>query len=261
MRADQDEIRVSAEPLLTDEDEPSGSPWLLPVLILILIGALAFAVISTPLVEITRIEVRCQDQSLARELAQVVKSYLGDNLLLADLQGLRMTFAEDIRFEHVAVLRKLPHTLVVQVFPRKPVFVIKAGDFFYLCDKYGICYGGAVAFRPDLASVELPIKEADLLGAELPDPLLKYLMALSERLKLTSFGTGEVMEVESGGDVVVRMEVAQGQTLELALGDSSQLDLKLATAQSALEEARRQGLRLVRLDVSNPEGCVARLGD
>ena len=261
MHDDFEETRVSAEPLLPEHEEGTGGHRVLPVLLLLLVASLAAAAIYTPALEVRRIEVRCQNRTIARELGQVVKPYLGDNLLLADLQSLREAFADDIRFEHVAVLRKLPGTLVVQVFCRQPAFVVKAGSFFYLCDKYGICYEGAASFRPDLASVELPIHGADLLGAALPEELTRYLLALSERLRLIRLGQDEVLQVVPGGEVTVSLRVDRGKRLEIALGDSSQMDLKLATAQSALAEASRQGLRLARLDVSNPEGCVARLED
>jgi cell division protein FtsQ len=205
-------------------------------------GTSAFAV--------ERIDVRGAPPHVEREVRRVTRDVVGTSLLSVDATAIEGSVRALPSVAAASVDRSFPHTLVVRVAPVWPVGVVRRAD-----DAWLVSSSGRPIRKIDpraeaaLPRLWLPRTVPLELGRPLPtayEPVTRAFAALRD---VRMPGGAKAVRTTPEGLVVV---LHSG--LEISLGDSSELLLKLTVA-ARVAPLVDEGMR--HLDVSVPERPVA----
>jgi cell division protein FtsQ len=100
------------------------------------------ALLSSPLLQVTRIQVNGCQQLEPQAVIQQAKIPSGVNILALDLDGVRERLTQHPWIAAAAISREIPDRIRIEIEERKPVALVK-GHQFYLADQQGACFARA----------------------------------------------------------------------------------------------------------------------
>ena len=205
---------------------------------------------TTSAFAVEQVEVRGAPPQVVREVRRVTKVVVGTSLLNVDAGALEGSVRALPSVAAASVDRSFPHTLVIRVAPVWPVGVARRGDDAWLVSGSNrVIQKIDLRAEPALPRLWLPRKVAVELGRPLPtsyEPVTRVFAGLRE-VRLP--GRVKGVRATPAGLVVVL-----GSKLEITLGDTSDLLVKLVVA-GRVAPLLDDGMRY--LDVSVPERPVA----
>ena len=228
---------------------PSGRSLLIAFGVL---GGLLLALVlarETAIFGVRTIDVSGAEGPVARQVQRVLDDRVGDSLMGLDLDAARIDVTRLPTVAEVEFDRAYPHTLRVVVVPERPVAVVRQGADSYVVSERGRVMARAErTARPALARIWVA-KDTRLEPGAFVDGDLRTAVDAVTPLAGTRFPSRVVSVATQDG---LTLRLASG--LELRLGGTDHVDLKLAVA--------AQVLRLLPagsgyLDVSVPDRPVA----
>ncbi len=100
------------------------------------------ALLSSPLLQVTRIQVNGCQQLDPQTVIQQAEIPSGVNILSLDLDGVRNRLTQHPWIAAAAISREIPDRIRIEIEERKPVALVK-GHQFYLADQQGACFARA----------------------------------------------------------------------------------------------------------------------
>jgi cell division protein FtsQ len=236
--------RLELAPLI-----PSGRSLLVGFAVL---GGVLLALVlarETGLFAVTSIEVSGASPGVARQVEKALGDREGKSLVGLDLGSARVDVAALPTVASVRFDRAYPHTLRVAVVPERPVAVVRQGAAAFVVSRRGRVMARAErSVHPDLARIWVA-KDVDLEPGAFVDGGLRTAVRAVAPLAGIHFPS-RVVSVKTTDGLTLRLRSG----LELMLGDTRDVDLKLAVADRVLR-VLPPGSRY--LDVSVPDRPVA----
>ena len=229
---------------------PSGRSLLTGVLLLLAGLGLYAAARTTSAFAVDRIAVHGAPPEVAAEVRQALAPALGESLLRLDLHELARRVERVPMVAGASFDRSFPHTLELAVVPEVPVAVLRQGSSSWLA-----AAGGRVVAelergeRPVLPRVWLK-RDVDVrVGEALRGAERRAVVAVAPLVERPL--PSRVTSVVAGREELT-LRLRSG--IELRLGDTSDLEVKLEVARRVLPQIAAAGAYL---DVSVPERPVA----
>jgi cell division protein FtsQ len=228
---------------------PSGRALLVAFAAL---GAVLLAIViarETPLFAVREISVSGGSRGIESQVRKALRDRTGSSLVGLDLDAARSDVAALPTVASVEFDRAYPHTLRVTVVPERPVAVVRQGaDSFLISERGRVIARVARTASPDLARIWVKRDVTLEPGALVVGDLLTAVGAVAP-LAGTGFPS-RVVSVATADGLTLRLRSG----LELRLGDTHDVDLKLAVAARVL---RVLPAGSGYLDVSVPDRPVA----
>jgi cell division protein FtsQ len=204
---------------------------------------------ETAIFGVRTIDVSGAEGPVARQVQRVLDDRVGDSLMGLDLDAARSEVTQLPTVAEVAFDRAYPHTLRVVVVPERPVAVVRQGADSYVVSERGRVMARAErTARPALARIWVA-KDTRLDPGAFVDGDLRTAVDAVTPLAGTRFPS-RVVSVATQDGLTLRL----GSGLELRLGGTDHVDLKLAVAARVL---RLLPTGTGYLDVSVPDRPVA----
>ena len=143
---------------------------------------------------IAHVEILGSEHALRADLVRLASSYRGRNLFKIDIDGVRDDFAALPWVEHIVIGKKLPGTLTIRIYERKPVALLMDGGVFRYVDRDGVVIA---RLSSAIGNAELPLITVDS-RQELP-ALMHFLVGLRDGDPLLFARVSEVTPVDGGG--------------------------------------------------------------
>jgi cell division protein FtsQ len=205
---------------------------------------------DTSIFAVRTIEVDGASSSVALQVRQALRDDVGTGLLRLDLDRVRQEVAAVPTVASATFDRAFPHTLRIVVVPERPVAVVRQGAASFLVSARGrIMARLAHGARPKLPRIWVGKGTVFTVGGIVPSVLDGSLAAVAP-LRAMRF-PARVASVRSESD---ELSLVLHSGVELRLGDSSDVRLKLAVAAKVLPLVASD-TRYV--DVSVPDRPVA----
>jgi cell division protein FtsQ len=205
---------------------------------------------DTSVFAVSTIEVSGGRPAIALQVEGALAAHRGTSLLRLDLDRVRAEATAIPTVAAVALDRAFPHTLRVRVVPERPVAVVRQGATSWLVSARGRIMAALVLHqRPGLPRIWIPKGPLLTVGGMAPAELHEPLAAVAP-LRASRFAA-RVTSVRVEPD---ELTLILRSGLELRLGDTTDIGLKLAVAARVLPQVAG-GTRYV--DVSVPERPVA----
>lgn len=233
---------------------PSRASVVVGLVIFAAAGAAYTAARETPLFAVGAVHVRGATPEVRRQVEQALRSELGVSLLKVDGRVLDRRLAGVSWVAATSYDRAFPHTLVVTVRPERAVAVLRRGARSWLLSARGrVLTAVPHGARPALPRIWIGGKSAApspgaVLGAEQGGAAARALAPLA-----SIHFPARVASVATGRD---ELTFVLRSGLELRLGDSGDLRLKLAVARRVLPQVVGSTAGAY-VDVSVPERPVA----
>lgn len=203
---------------------------------------------ETSVFAVTSIDVRAENERLARDVQRVLASLEGMSLVAVDASDIErrsaaLPWVAGIRYD-----RAFPHTLRVWVEPQLPVAVLRRG-----ADSWVVSARGRVLERaerglwPSFPRVWLPATAAPRVGSDAPAAAAPAVAALAPVARLPFLGRVRSVRMGEGS---VTLVLRSG--VEVRLGDTSDVRLKIEIARRLLDGVVAPGY----VDLSVPERPV-----
>jgi cell division protein FtsQ len=204
---------------------PSGRSLLLAFALL---GGVLLALVvarETSLFGVRTIEVTGGNGAIARQVRRALADRTGQSLVGVDLHAARRDVAALPTVAAVDFDRAYPHTLRVMIVPERPVAVVRQGaEAFVVSERGRVTAHVERTAQPALARIWVA-KDVRLDPGELVDGDLRTAVRAVAPLAGVDFPS-RVVSVTTTNGLMLRL----GSGLELRLGDTSNVDLKLAVA-------------------------------
>ncbi|MCZ7587598.1 MAG: FtsQ-type POTRA domain-containing protein [Gaiella sp.] len=228
---------------------PSGRSLLVAFAVL---GGVLLALVlarETSLFAVRSIEVTGASPAVERQVERALRDRSGESLFAIDLGAARVDVASLPTVAGVSFDRAYPHTLRVTVVPERPVAVVRQGAASYLVSEHGRVMARVyrTAQRP-LARIWVT-RDVSLTPGAFVDGALDTAVRAVAPLAGIHFPS-RVVSVRTTDGLTLRLRSG----LELRLGDTRDVELKLAVADRVL---RRLPAGSGYLDVSVPDRPVA----
>jgi len=228
---------------------PSGRTLLVAFGVLAGILLAILAARETPLFGIRSIEVSGADSRVTRQVQRALDGRAGESLFGVDLEAAELEVAALPTVAAVSFDRAYPHTLRVTVVPERPVAMVRQGaDSFVVSDRGRVVATAERTEQPELARIWVA-KDVRLDTGGYVEGELRTAVGAVAPLAGIRFPS-RVVSVATTDELTLRL--ASG--LELRMGDTRDVDLKLAVAGRVLP-LLPQGTGY--LDVSVPHRPVA----
>jgi cell division protein FtsQ len=186
---------------------------------------------------------------VARSVERAVGDAKGSSLLAVDLGAAERVIEAIPTVASVSLDRAFPHTLRVTVIPERPVAVVRQGASAYVVSARGrVMSNVELRTRPGLARIWVPRGSSLQVGTLLEGDLAA---AVTAATPLAGARFPRVVSVEATSRELT-LHLRSG--VEVRLGDSTDVDLKLAVARRILPLVVADA---VYVDVSVPERPVA----
>jgi cell division protein FtsQ len=228
---------------------PSGRALLVAFAAL---GAVLLAIViarETPLFAVREISVSGGSPGVQSQVRKALRDRAGSSLVGLDLDAATSDVVALPTVASVAFDRAYPHTLRVTVVPERPVALVRQGaDSFLVSERGRVIAGVPRTAFPDLARIWVERDVTLEPGALVVGDLLTAVGAVAP-LAGTGFPS-RVVSVATADGLTLRLRSG----LELRLGDTHDVDLKLAVAARVL---RVLPAGSGYLDVSVPDRPVA----
>jgi cell division protein FtsQ len=205
---------------------------------------------ESSLFAVREIEVSGAPPAVARAVRGALAPAAGESLVALDLPALVARVEAVPTVARVTLDRAFPHRLVAVVTPERPVAVVRRGAGAWL-----VAHGGRVIARlrrpgrSALPRIWVPRTTDLTLGAPVAQEL-RPLVTVAAALAGAGFPARVATVSARGGELALRLRSG----LELRLGDTTQLELKLAVAARVLPELDGSEDYL---DVTVPQRVVA----
>lgn len=211
---------------------------------LVALAIAAVAIGRSPLLEVDAIAVQGAGGERAQQVRQQVVSVLGTPLALVDTQARASAAASLPWVGDAAVSRRLPGTVQVEVEPRQPIAVVRAGGGQWRVDDLVPVHGGdAVVPAPGRTLRDATLRQAVRTVAALPPELAQRVAA-----------------VDASRPRALALRLSSGPTA--LLGSAERLEAKLdalALVLADLEQRSDDGLGgIAEIDVRTPENPTVR---
>jgi len=228
---------------------PSGRSLLVAFAVLGAVLASLVLARETPLFAVHEISVRGASPGVETQVRKALRDRTGSSLFGLDLDAARSDVAALSTVASVSFDRAYPHTLRVTVVPERPVAVVRQGAESFLVSERGRVIARVErTARPALARIWVKRDVRLDPGAIVADDLMTAVGAVAP-LADGRFPSRVVSVTTADG---LKLRLRSG--LELRLGDTHDVDLKLAVAARVL---RAPPAGSGYLDVSVPDRPVA----
>jgi cell division protein FtsQ len=201
---------------------------------------------------VTQVEVAGAKPALAREIHSAVESAAGGrNLLQVDRGAIARRLQQMPYVRSVSIDRAFPHTLAVRVVVERPAVLVLAGRNGYLVSDDGRVLEQTTVQLKRLAQVTLPASTSLSIGRDSGDDSVRAALTV---LASTPPGferrVGHITRLIPGDGTITAVI---GDRIQLRLGDTSQLALKLEVVRRVMRRIRgAQRSELAYIDVSAP---------
>jgi cell division protein FtsQ len=204
---------------------------------------------ETSLFAVRTIEVSGGSAAVDRQVRKVLRARAGESLFALDLDAARIDVATLPTVAAVAFDRAYPHTLRVTIVPERPVAVVRQGAAAFVVSERGRVIGRAErTAQPDLARIWIGRDVVLEPGATVEGDLGTAVRAVAPLAGIRF--PSRVVSVTTTEGLTMRLRSG----LELRLGDTHDVDLKLAVAGRVI---RLLPPGSAYLDVSVPDRPVA----
>jgi cell division protein FtsQ len=231
---------------------PSGRSLL--VAFAVVLGTLAVLILvrESAIFGVRTIAVEGAPAGVSNQVERALRRTRGESLVALDLDAARREVLALSTVAAVSFDRAYPHTLRVAVTPERPVAVVRQGAASTLVSERGRVIAQVErGARPELARVWAP-RSVVLTAGELLDGDLATAIVAVSPLAGTRFPARVTSVTVTESALTLRLRSG----LELRLGDTADVELKLAVAAKVLPLVRPGSTYL---DVSAPERPVAGL--
>ncbi|MEO8217211.1 MAG: FtsQ-type POTRA domain-containing protein [Acidobacteriota bacterium] len=160
---------------------------------------------------ITHVEILGSDHVSPSDLALLAGRYRGRNLFKMEIAGIRSDFAALPWVEHIAIGKKLPGTLTIRIFERKPAALLMERGVLRYVDRDGVVIAplSAAVGNPELPLVAVESRQ------ELP-ALMHFLTELRDGDPLLFARVSEIRPVDGGGVRIFERELRTFVILQTA---------------------------------------------
>lgn len=204
---------------------------------------------ETPLFAVGTIEVAGAGPGVERQVRKALDDHAGESLFGLDLEAARVDVAALPTVAAVAFDRAYPHTLRVTVVPERPVAVVRQGASSFVVSERGRVVARVDrTAKPDLARIWIG-KDVQLAPGSFVEGDLRTAVGAVAPLAGVRFPS-RVVSVTTADGLTLRLRSG----LELRLGDTRQVEVKLAVAARVFPLLP---LGAVYLDISVPDRPVA----
>lgn len=231
---------------------PSGRSVLLGVALLALAIGGYVAARETSVFAVREVQIAGGTPALQAQVRTALGDEVGRSLLRVDGAALDARLSRIPALRSFGFDRSFPHTLRVVVQPERPLLVVRQADRAYLVSASGKVVRALA--RPRLSSLPrlwLPRDVHIVVGSRLPGATADAAIALAP-LEGAALPGG--IRTVKAGEHVLSLELGGG--LEVRLGDTGDLRLKLAVARRILRATGAATAGGGYLDVSVPERAV-----
>ncbi len=201
---------------------------------------------------VTQVQVSGAKPLLAREIHAAVESVAGGRSLLQVDRGAIVRRLEAMPYvQSVSIDRSFPHTLAVHVVVEHPTVVVMAGQTGYLVSADGRVLAQTAKAPAALPRVTAAGTTALTVGRDNGDgSVAAALQVLAATPPGFRKGVGRITALIPGAGTITAVI---GKHIQLRLGDTSQLTLKLEVVQRVMQRIRgAQRSELAYIDVSAP---------
>jgi cell division septal protein FtsQ len=224
-------------------------PWAIVVIVVLLLGSIAFGLTFTPLFRADQIRISGEGHLSEAQILRIAGLGSDTNLLHADFEGAQRRLERQPWIARATISRSLPHHLDIQVVERVPVATAVAEGRRVLVSIQGVNLGGAGDVRafPGVTSAEGTgdmTRAALRTGAEAAAAMPP---GLSTQI--------DTIAVDGDGAIVVRT----GGGILVTYGGPTQLEAKAQSLKAILAWAAREGKSLATVDVTVPGAPTVRL--
>jgi cell division protein FtsQ len=191
----------------------------------LVLGGATWLVGYSDVLSLRTVDVRGADEAVTAAVLEAAAAPVGVPLARVDTVALAERAQQVPEVASVSVTRGWPHTLRVQVTPRTPVAVLKAGEQWRLVDAEGTLFGAPAGPDGSLPTVVAPDTES---GAQARVAAVRVAGSLPADL------LASVERIEAGSTVDVRLVLRDGRTVTWGSPDQAErkaqvLALLLAT--------------------------------
>lgn len=218
--------------------------------VLAVLGGLAYS----PLLRVERITV-IGPPSLVGEVQRRLRVPAEPSMLFYPLCRISRQARTCYRVDSVRVDRVFPHELVVRVTMREPLAALGDDQGYTLLSGEGICLY-RTARRPQLPVFRGLAVDRPPLGCQIPPERWEW--AREVMAGATKAGIRQGLECDFAEPYRISLVTAEG--LRANLGNVNSLTRKVTIMGRVLEQVRRQGRRVVLIDVSSPDSPIWTLG-
>jgi len=230
---------------------PSGRSVAVGILLLVLAVGAYVGARETSIFAVRTLEIRGGTPGLQAQVRAALQGELGQSLLQVDGSSLGRQVSPLPGVRSFEYDRAFPNTLRIVIAPERPVLVLRRGADAFLVSTTGRVI--APMAHPHLSHLPRLWASRDVnitVGRTLPGSLVGAAIALAP-LRGGSLPTG-VRTVRAGKELTLTL----GSGLEVRLGDSTDLRLKLAIARRILRQTGAATAGGSYVDVSVPERPV-----
>jgi cell division protein FtsQ len=215
--------------------------WLIALAGLVLIGSMGAVASATPLLGVSRIEVRGAHLVSPDEVRAAAAVRTGTPLSRVDVDEIGRRVARLAPVARAVVTRSWPNALVVRVDERTGVAAVPAGNQFLIIDGTGVVFN-TTATRP--AGLPLVLVTAPAPGEPTTRAALTVLAALTPQLREL------LVTLVAEATTRIRLELAGGR--QIVWGDATENEDKARVATSLLARPGKV------IDVSAPDVVTVR---
>jgi len=184
---------------------------------------------ETTLFAVRSIDVTGAGPGVERQVEQALRGREGESLFGLDLDAARVDVAALPTIASVRFDRAYPHTLRVVVVPERPVAVVRQGAASFVVSERGRVMARVDrTAKPELARIWVAKDVSLTPGAFVAGDLVTAVRAVAPLAGIHF--PSRVVSVRTTGELTLRLRSG----LELRLGDTREVDLKLAVADRVL---------------------------
>ncbi len=214
--------------------------WVLVLMGLVALAALAYALLTAPQLRVRTIDVRIDGTRVSRaDVLARARIAAGENIWLIGARAAASRIDAIPYVNDAAVQRSLPATVVVTVTERSPLACVNARVPFTIDATVRVLQRGCA--RPDLVRIELPALGSPVPGATLEDPSLAELVRDAATLSAAGLAVQAV-----GRDAFGGLIATESTGVRLLFGDDADLAAKAALV-GPIRQAAKRPLRTVDL--------------
>ncbi len=211
-----------------------------------------YALMTSPHFEIRQLNVSGTTTIPPSDLVDVA-TLRGQNLFLLDTAALAAEIERHPRVGHVSVRRRPPETLVVEIREREPWAAWRSGPATYLVDRDGYVLGEG-APTAEMLTVVQPSPPFPQPGERVDPHTLRLAVDLAQRVPAAIGEEVRLFEYSPGAGLAVTTKKGH----RARVGDSSDLDYKLAVWNAVLKDGPRQSVPIGHVDLRFPTRPFAR---
>lgn len=224
---------------------------------LALLTELVLVFLNSPQFAIKQVWVKGNKVIPTQQILRQIPYAYGSNIFLIKERRISEIMKRNPIVATAHIHRKLPRTIIVHIFERKPHFVLNTGVALYEVDRSGVPYRIVKAADPNQSMVICAVPGKIVLGRPLKSPGFTFgreCLLLAQAKKISSAAK---ITVDQTGYICLNV---RGK-FQVKLGRPEQLSVKLGLVKRVLEQVPEFKQRGMYIDVTCPDAPALKFAE